>query len=238
MDAPAGRPEAPERTHSDVVKEVRVAKITIMEYERAVRLVDGRVVEVLGPGRHRYRRRRTRLHRIDIRPRLLTVPGQEVLTSDGIGVRVTLVLRVAVTDPTAHLTASQDAHAEVYAAAQRALREEVARLALQALLDGRPGLGGELLERVRPDAERVGLGLDELTVRDVMLPGDLRRAYSEVILARQRGLAELERARSETAALRSLANTARLLEEHPALLRLRTLQIAGTGETKLVINQT
>ena len=43
-----------------------------------------------------------------------------------------------------------------------------------------------------------------------------------------------ERARSEAAALRSLANTARLLEEHPGLLHLRTLQAAGHG-AKLVL---
>lgn len=215
-----------------------MAKITVMEYERAVRLVDGRVVDVLGPGRHRYRGRRTTLRRMDIRPRLLTVPGQEVLTSDGIAVRVTLVLRVAITDPAAYLTASQDAHAEVYASAQHALRGAVARLALQALIEGRPELGAELLEPVRVAAQRVGLGVDELTVRDVMLPGELRRAYAEVVLARQHGLAELEKARAEAAALRSLANTARLLEEQPALLRLRTLQAAETGEMKLVINQT
>lgn len=216
-----------------------MAKITIMEYERAVRIVDGRVVDVLGPGRHRYRAGRTVLHRVDLRPRLLTVPGQEVLTSDGVAVRVTLVLRVSVTDPVAHLTASQNTAAEVYASAQHALREAVARLALQALLDGRPELGGELVEAVRGTAARVGLSVDDLTVRDVMLPGELRRAYAEVILARQRGLAELEKARAEAATLRSLANTARLLEEQPALLRLRTLQAAAAaGEMKLVVNQT
>ena len=62
-----------------------------------------------------------------------------------------------------------------------------------------------------------------------MLPAEIRRAVTEVLLARERGRADLERARSEAAALRSLANTARLLEEHPGLLHLRTLQAAGHG---------
>jgi regulator of protease activity HflC (stomatin/prohibitin superfamily) len=214
-----------------------MAKIIVMEYERAVRFVDGRVADVLGPGRHRYRRRGTTLQRVDVRPRLVTVPGQEVLTSDGIAVRVTVVLRVTVTDAAAFVTASQDAYAEVYAAAQHALRQAVARLELDALVEGRTGLGSELLEPVRVAGERVGLGVDDLVVRDVMLPGELRRAYAEVLLARQRGRAELEKARAEAASLRSLANTARLLEEHPALLRLRALQAVGGGETKLVIHE-
>src|SRR5688572_26686305 len=63
-----------------------MAKVTVMEYERVVKLVDGVVKEVLGPGRHSYRRSRTHLHRVDMRPRWISVPGQEVLTADGISV--------------------------------------------------------------------------------------------------------------------------------------------------------
>jgi regulator of protease activity HflC (stomatin/prohibitin superfamily) len=210
-----------------------MATITVLEHERAVRFVDGRVRDVLGPGRHRYRRRRTALHRLDVRSQLVTVPGQEVLTSDSIAVRISAVLRTAITDPVVHLTASQNAHAEVYAAAQQALRAAVAGMALDALLSSRTALGPELLADVRASAARVGMSVDEVAVRDVMLPGELRRAYAETVLARERGRAELERARAEAASLRSLANTARLLEEHPVLLRLRTLQLAEQGNAKL-----
>jgi regulator of protease activity HflC (stomatin/prohibitin superfamily) len=214
-----------------------MAKITVMAYERVVRFVDGELRDVLGPGRHRYERwgRETVLHRVDMRPRLVTVPGQEVLTSDGIGVRFSVVLRLAVTDPVAHLTESQDPQAEVYAEVQHALRLAVAEQPLDALVETRAALAPTMLPAVQATAARVGLAVHDLSVRDLMLPGDLRRAYSEMILARQRGRAELERARAEAATLRSLANTARLLDEHPALLRLRTLQLAEAPGTKVVL---
>jgi regulator of protease activity HflC (stomatin/prohibitin superfamily) len=212
-----------------------MATITIMEYERAVRFVDGRVVDVLGPGRHRYRRWRTTLRRVDTRPRLIAVPGQEVLTADGLSVRITAVARCAVVDPAAFLIASQDAHAEVYAAVQHALRLAVAPQALDAVVAGRSRLAEDLHEPVAAAAARVGLTVEDLAIRDLMLPGDLRRAYAETVLVRERGRAELERARAEAAALRSLANTARLLEEHPALLRLRTLRAAEAPGTQLRI---
>ena len=51
----------------------------------------------------------------------------------------------------------------------------------------------------------------------------------ELVTARSRGLAQLEAARAETVALRSLANGARLLDEHPALARLRLVQAAPYG---------
>lgn len=210
-----------------------MANITVREYERAVRLVDGRVRDVLAPGRHRYRRGRTELRRVDVRPQLVTVPGQEVLTSDGVMVRVTAVLRAAVADPVVHLTASQNPLGDVYAAAQQALRGAVAGQALDALLNTRVDLGADLLAEVQTAAGRVGMTVDEVAVRDVMLPGDLRRAYAETVLAREQGRAQLERARAEAATLRSLSNTARLLEEHPALLRLRTLQLAEHDGTQL-----
>lgn len=210
-----------------------MATLTVREYERAVRLIDGRVRDVLGPGRHRYRARRTELHRVDVRPQLVTVSGQEMLTSDGVTVRVTAVLRTAVVDPVPFLTASQNAHGDVYAAAQQALRATVAGLSLEALLGSRAGLGPELLAEIQAVGARVGLTVDQVAVRDVMLPGELRRAFAQAVLAREQGKAELERARAEAATLRSLTNTARLLEEHPALLRLRTLQVAEQDGTEL-----
>jgi regulator of protease activity HflC (stomatin/prohibitin superfamily) len=71
-----------------------------------------------------------------------------------------------------------------------------------------------------------------------MLPGELKRAFAEVLKARQEGQAALERARGESAALRNLANAARLLENNPALHNLRLLQsitAAGSAGNTLVM---
>lgn len=55
-----------------------------------------------------------------------------------------------------------------------------------------------------------------------------------IVAAKQRSQAQLEAARAETAALRSMANAARLLDDHPALARLRMIQAAPYG-SKLVL---
>jgi hypothetical protein len=54
-------------------------------------------------------------------------------------------------------------------------------------------------------------------VRDLMLPGELKRAFAQTVTAQKEGLASLQRARGETASLRSLANAARLMQDHPGL---------------------
>ncbi|QSB16232.1 slipin family protein [Natronosporangium hydrolyticum] len=210
-----------------------MATIIVRQYQRAVRLVDGEAREVLAPGRYRYRPPRTEILPVDLRSQLLTVSGQEVLTADGVAVRVTVVLRIAVSDPVTHLTVSQQPTDEVYTAAQHSVRAAVTELTLEALLAARASLGPQLVPEVAAAGERVGLTVDQVSLRDVMLPGELRRAYAQTVLAREQGRAELERARAETAALRSMANSAKLLEQHPALLRLRTLQVAEQAGTEL-----
>src|SRR5574342_1132803 len=148
-----------------------MAKTIVMAYERVVRFRDGRLRDVLGPGRHRYQRRRTRLERVDLRPRLLTVPGQEVFTADGLTIRVTAVARVAVSDPVTYLTAAQDAQQELYLATQTAVRDAINGLTLDQLLSARQSLAANLVEPVRAAGAGVGMAVEELVVRDLMLPG-------------------------------------------------------------------
>ncbi|NCJ07907.1 hypothetical protein GS597_15610 [Synechococcales cyanobacterium C] len=80
-----------------------------------------------------------------------------------------------------------------------------------------------LCSRLSAQAE-LGLYLVSVNLKDLMLPGDLKRLYAQVVQARQAGLAQLERARGEAAALRNLTNAARLTQDHPGLLKLRFLQ--------------
>ena len=81
----------------------------------------------------------------------------------------------------------------------------------------------------------------DVEIRDVILPGDVRQAFAEVLRARADGRAALERARGESAALRNLANGARVLQDNPGLMNLRILQAIGQeqavpGTTRFVVN--
>src|SRR5258705_12697759 len=63
-----------------------------------------------------------------------------------------------------------------------------------------------------------------------MLPGELMRAYVDVLKSKQECYAALDRARGESAALRNLANAARVLEGNPALMNLRVLQSLASAQ--------
>ena len=81
----------------------------------------------------------------------------------------------------------------------------------------------------------IGVELLDVDIRDVMLPGELKRAFAAVIAARKEGEAALERARGETAALRSLANAGRMLDDNPGLLQLRILQEVGQSSGNTIV---
>ena len=61
-------------------------------------------------------------------------------------------------------------------------------------------------------------------VKDVILPGDVRELLNKVVEAERTAKANLIRRQEETAATRSLLNTARLMEDNPLLLRLKELE--------------
>jgi hypothetical protein len=96
-------------------------------------------------------------------------------------------------------------------------------------------LNGALEERLKPRAQAIGLMLESAGLKDLTFPPQLRQVFHQVVEARKASQASLERARGEVATLRSLANAARMLENNPALLALKTLQTVGDGKHTLVL---
>lgn len=200
-------------------------RITIFEYERGLKYVKGRFKQVLPPGQYWvWLLGNTTIRKVDIRPQYIAVPGQAVLTADGVGLKVSLTALYEITDPAAAINQVSSYYQALYLIVQDALREVVEAIAIDDLIANRTQLNDQLLAKAADPVAAIGLKLTRLSIKDLMLPGELKKLYAQVVQARQEGLAQLERARSETAALRSLANAARLANDNPALLKLRLLQ--------------
>jgi regulator of protease activity HflC (stomatin/prohibitin superfamily) len=213
-----------------------VRQVTVFEYERGLRYRRGRFSGVLPPGAYWVWPRWTTIVRIDVRPVYIVVPGQEVVTADGIGLKVSVSAKYQVADPERAINAVASYQTALYTQLQLALREIVAGSPVDYLLEQRADVNRRLHERCTTAAQEFGITLLEAAVKDVMFPGELKKVFAQVVKARQEGLAALERARGETAALRSLANAAALLEQRPSLLHLRLLQSIGqtSGNTVVV----
>jgi regulator of protease activity HflC (stomatin/prohibitin superfamily) len=211
-------------------------RVVVFEYERGLRYDNGRFAGVVEPGTYLLLERRSRIRKIDVRPDTITVPGQEVITSDGVSLRISLAAQYVVVDPAVAINEHQNYHSALYVALQVALREVVAATDVDSLLEQRAAIGGRVEELARDEIVRLGVRLESVEAKDLMFSGDLRKAFAQVVTARKEGLAALERARGETAALRNLANAARVLDANPALMQLRVLQqIGGTAGNTIVL---
>ena len=72
-------------------------------------------------------------------------------------------------------------------------------------------------------------------LKDIMFLEKRKEIFTQVVSARKEGLAALEKARGETAALRSLANAAKMLEDNPHLMQPRFVQALGNSSGNTLI---
>jgi regulator of protease activity HflC (stomatin/prohibitin superfamily) len=158
--------------------------------------------------------------------RTLDVAAQDLVTRDQVPVRVKPAATVRVIDPITRLREA-DADNQAYGAVQLALREAVASRSLEELVTDRDALSADLLARSRANLPAVGYVLERVYVKDVVLPGEIKDLVNRVTLARMEAEAIAIKRREEVAATRQLANTAKLLESNPVLLRLKELEAMG-----------
>ncbi len=205
----------------------RVAKTTVFEYERGLKFARGRFKGVLGPGLYWHWAALTQIQKIDVRPSRVAVAGQEVLSADGVAVKASIVATYQVKDPERAVLSSDSYQVAIHTELQLALRAIASGLPIEDLLRRRVEVPAQLKAIAGPRLEAVGVELQDASLRDLTFPGDLKKIFSQVVKARQEGLAALEKARGETAALRNLANAAALIERNPSLMQLRALQVLG-----------
>ncbi len=203
-----------------------IALVTVGETETGVVFFDGELADVLKPGRYGYWQvgRTVTTRTFDMRPLPVEVTAQEILTKDRVSLRVTLTSFVQVTDAPKAALATPDYKNHVYRLVQFAVREAIAGRTLDEVLNDRETVDGQIAAHVRRELGDIGVAVTELGVKDVILPGDMRELINRVVEAEKTAQANLIRRREETAATRSLLNTAKLMEDNPTLLRLKELE--------------
>ncbi|MHB1456061.1 MAG: slipin family protein [Armatimonadota bacterium] len=214
----------------------RFRTVIIFEYQRGLKYSNGRFVGVIGPGRYKIYIPTTVVQIIDIRPSFVTISGQEVLSSDGITLKVSLAAQYQIADPQLAINSSESYNNALYLILQMGIREIIGSSPIDDILEKRGEFGTLLAEKAASEIESLGIKLISVDLKDIMLPGEVKKLFNQIIKARKEGLAVLEKTRAETAALRNLANAAQMMEDHPILLQLRVLQqMSESTENTFVI---
>ncbi len=211
------------------------SKYIVSENYKGLLYKDGRFVKTLEPGLHWITPMWHTVTQVDMRPRVIHLPGQEVICLDNAGLKLSLTGRMQVTDAYKATHGEMDFYSSLYMVLQLALREISGSMNLDDLLSKRNTIGAALMEKCAPKVKEMGLELLEIDIRDIMLPGELKQAYSQVLRARKEGEAALEKARGETAALRNLANAAKMMDDNPALMQLRALHAMSESKGGTVV---
>ncbi len=213
-------------------------KVVIFEYQTALLYANGQFKRILGPGLHYISPLLGHtVELLDTRRNLLSVPGQEVLTADRLNLKFSVNCVYEISDPCKAIHTVSSYRDALYSEVQMALRDAASSRNAEDILDSRAAIAEELLGKVKTAGESFGLKVLQVELRDIMFPGELKRMFAETIRAQKESQAALERARGETAALRSLANAARLMEGNPTLYNLRVLLAMEKNNGTVVLGQ-
>ena len=188
---------------------------------------DGRYEGMLAPGAYAFWKgvAKARVLDVDLRELVVDVAGQDIMTADKVTLRLNAVVTYKVADPVKAVTTVEDYRQALYREAQLALRAVVGTRELDVLLGDKDAVARELDGIVRARVAGFGLEVVALGIRDVILPGEMKDLMNKVTEAKKAAEAALITRREETAAMRSQANTAKILETSPTLMRLRELEV-------------
>lgn len=208
-----------------------------------VLFIEGRYVETLAPGEYAFWKgpAEAKMVEVDLRETMVDVSGQEIMTADKVTLRINAVVTYKIADARKALSQTDDVRQALYRETQLVLRAVVGSKELDAFLSDKDSVAKEIEDNVRRRAGELGLDLASVGIRDVILPGEMKDLMNKVTEAKKAAEANLIARREETAAMRSQANTAKLLAESPTLMRLRELEvlekIAVSGKLNIVLGE-
>ncbi|MBF4484493.1 slipin family protein [Flavobacterium sp. CSZ] len=201
-------------------------KFIVASNDKALLFVNGTFVKELKSGTHYFWNNAITIEvkTFDIRQQQVEISGQELLTKDKAGLRINFFVRYQVVDIMKALLDNKDFEKQLYVAMQLALRAFVGGLTLDELLARKDTIAEAILGEVTTKIEDLGLTISDAGIRDVILPGDMKEIMNQVLVAEKKAQANSIMRREETAATRSLLNTAKLMEENEMLWKLKEME--------------
>jgi hypothetical protein len=203
-----------------------VRSYVVESYEKAVLFVDSKFSRLLNSGTYYWWKNNIPVFigKVDTRQQQLELNGQEILTKDKAALRINAWAQYKVTDIEKALLQNKEYERQLYITFQLALREYIAGLSFDELLEKKESLAPYILQAVREKAAILGVQVAGFGIRDIILPGDIKEIMNQVLVAEKKAQSNTIMRREETASTRSLLNTAKLMEDNPMLLKLKEME--------------
>ncbi len=196
----------------------------LQQYERGVAFFLGRFWGIKGPGLFFLPLGFTTMKRISLRTVALDIPPQDVITRDNVSVKVNAVLYMKVGNPELSIMAIENYLYATSQLAQTTLRAVLGEVELDELLADREKINGILKRIIDEHSEKWGIEVEQVAVKDVDLPQEMKRAMARQAEAERERRAKIIAAQGELQASQTLTEAARVMAQEPGAMQLRYLQ--------------
>jgi regulator of protease activity HflC (stomatin/prohibitin superfamily) len=194
------------------------------EYERAVILRLGRLVDYRGPGIIYVIPGLEKMLRVDMRTITMDVPSQDVITRDNVSVKVNAVLYFRVLDPSKAVVEVENYLYATSQLAQTTLRSVCGQAELDELLAEREKVNHQIQDILDDATDPWGIKVVSVEVKHIDLPQEMQRAMARQAEAERDRRAKVIHAQGEFEASKQLTAAAEKMGEHPVAIQLRFMQ--------------
>jgi regulator of protease activity HflC (stomatin/prohibitin superfamily) len=146
---------------------------TVLAFQQGVVLREGRVEKVLTPGTYWITPKRT-LVICDMRSKPFQISAQEMLSADGMGVRMSLSGEYRISDSSLYLAESSDAFGAFYLEIRQAVHRAVKESDNEAIFGEQSLLTSRIKELLIPRATQLGIEMTKLEIWEAVPLGQLR----------------------------------------------------------------
>ncbi len=197
--------------------------VQINEFERGIKFTQGKFSEIMQPGWNIVWPIFQSYKKIDIRVKAVDVPEQEAITKDNVSVKINAVIYYKIFDASKAILEVENFYYAVSQLAQTTMRNVVGSVSLDELLAEREKLSSAICHIIDEATDPWGIKVENVELKDVSLPEDMKRVIAKVAEAEREKLAVITKAQGEVEASKNLTIAAETMAASPGALHLRTL---------------
>ena len=215
----------PERGGRIVGCVARLGVAIVREYQRGVVFRVGKVRNVRAPGLRFMIPLVDRMQKVSLRTVTMPIQSQQIITKDNVSIGVAAVAYFRRVDPVKSIIEIEDVESAIDQIAQTTVRNVVGRSSLDQVLSATESLNEAIKEILDMTAERWGVLVQVVELKDIQLPESMQRAMAREAEAEREKRAKIIAAEGEALSVGKLAEAADVIDAHPIALQLRNLQV-------------
>ncbi|KAJ8327627.1 hypothetical protein QVD99_003667 [Batrachochytrium dendrobatidis] len=197
----------------------------------------GRYYRSVDPGLYFVNSVSETLSKVDIKIRIESIPRQQVMTKDNVGVLIDSTLYWHIVDPYVATYMVQDVQRALIERTMTTMRQIIGTRTLQASIESRDTIAHEIQDIIAPAAVAWGVKIESILLKDLIFTADLQETLAAAAKQRRVGESKVISAKAEVDAAKLMREASDILNT-PAAMQIRYLEtmadMAKSSGTKVI----